>query len=102
MTKTILLIAAALVSIPANAQANGTGSVEVSYADLDLTSAAGQTVLIKRLKDASGKVCGNDFRGSQLERSQARQCRNTLNRVAQSRAQVVIAMRNSDASLAAR
>lgn len=42
----------------ASAQARTTKSVEVSYADLDLSSDAGQNILDGRIKGAVRKVCG--------------------------------------------
>ncbi len=46
-------------SASASAQGRTTKSVEVSYADLDLTSADGQQTLDGRIKGAVRQVCGS-------------------------------------------
>ncbi len=46
-------------SASASAQGRITKSVEVSYADLDLTSAEGQSTLDGRIKGAVRQVCGS-------------------------------------------
>ncbi|MEP3224964.1 MAG: UrcA family protein [Parasphingorhabdus sp.] len=55
---TALAVTATGFSAAANAQGRITKSVEVSYADLDLTSTEGQSALDGRIKGAVRKVCG--------------------------------------------
>ena len=52
----IILIASAVAANPAHAQTR-----IVSYADLDLTSPAGQATLDRRLNTAIRQVCGRSY-----------------------------------------
>jgi UrcA family protein len=47
------------LSVSASAQSRITKSVEVSFADLDLATNAGQQILDGRIKGAVRKVCGS-------------------------------------------
>jgi UrcA family protein len=57
--KTIAIFAAVVVATAATAQPVST-QVRVSYADLNLASAAGQAALARRIDAAAGKVCAVD------------------------------------------
>nr|WP_161593698.1 UrcA family protein [Parerythrobacter lutipelagi] len=62
MTKslTAAAIALAAIALPVSAaQANEGATVQVSYADLDLSGKAGQDIFDRRIERAIEKVCGN-------------------------------------------
>lgn len=81
-TRTILTTLAAaglLASSPALAGDNETMSIEVSYRDLDLSTADGQRTLERRLHAAAEKICGIDRRqGMRLPSTEARSCMSEL------------------------
>jgi UrcA family protein len=55
----VLSLAASAVSLPAAAQSvDEPVSITVSYADLDISHAAGAAVLLRRLQSAAVKACG--------------------------------------------
>lgn len=63
LSKGLCAVAAIAVTVTgfsasASAQSRTTKSVEISYSDLDLTSADGQQTLDGRIKGAVRKVCG--------------------------------------------
>lgn len=67
MFKFLGISLAAAIIVPSVAFATPTSvtrSRHVSYADLDLTKASGQTTLRRRLWAATQEVCGNDDAGS--------------------------------------
>jgi UrcA family protein len=63
--KIIAIIAAAIVASAASAQTVPT-KVRVSYADLNLTTAAGQAALASRIDIAADAACGVDANELQL------------------------------------
>ena len=69
-----LLGAATVFAVPAAAQS----SVAVKYADLDLTTSAGQARLERRIDKAVREVCGMDQTnvGTRLPSDEAEQCYN--------------------------
>ncbi|MEW4467708.1 UrcA family protein [Parasphingorhabdus sp. JC815] len=71
---TAMAVSAAGFSTTANAQIRETRSVEVSYADLDLTTADGQLTLEGRLKGAVKQVCGSFDRRSLHEMADHGNC----------------------------
>lgn len=84
-----LIVVLATAGIASTAQADGAarsstryGDVVVQYADLDLSSAAGNKVLYARLSAAAERACGNEPSARELKRQeQYRACyENALNR----------------------
>ncbi|MCR2834491.1 UrcA family protein [Parerythrobacter lacustris] len=76
MTRTLIAsiamaMAVGTIAIPAHAE-----SLFVSYADLDLTSAAGQKSLETRINVAAKRVCGyhQEVPGSRIRTREAEQC----------------------------
>lgn len=104
-TRTFAALAAsalALVSAPAMAgeaaliaNEDGSRSMEISYADLNLTSDAGVAALDKRINRAIAKVCKTDNRFDQLK------CRDVARKGAAKRTEVAIAQAHSKANYAA-
>lgn len=56
LARAAAIAAALLAAVPA--AADGTRSVEVSYADLNLASAQGKSTFERRLKAAAARACG--------------------------------------------
>jgi UrcA family protein len=75
MQSLALALTAAVLAVPAGA-ADEPSSVDVHYGDLDLTSAAGQRKLDRRLERAAREVCDYNERavGSLLRPQHAREC----------------------------
>jgi len=77
-----------------------TSSVKVSYADLDLTDAAGARTLYARIRSAAGKVCGPEPAALDLRAATAyRNCyeqavARAVNRVGSDQLQVLHATRS--------
>ena len=71
------ILAAALLGIVATAAAaEAPASVNVKYSDLDLSTAAGQAQLERRIDKAARSVCGVDdvITGSRVPSNEARLC----------------------------
>ena len=70
------LTAGALMAAPAHASNDEMPSVQVRYADLDLSTKEGQDTLDRRLNRAAQQVCGIDPRtsGLALPTSESRSC----------------------------
>lgn len=72
------IIAASLTVIPTVASAQEARSVQVSYADLDLSNAGGEAALARRIDRAAQFVCGEGTVHPGLDVATAvRQCRAT-------------------------
>jgi UrcA family protein len=71
-----LALATAVVAVPAAAAAEQPPSIAVHYTDLDLTSAAGQKQLDRRLERAAREVCrmNETVVGSHLRPSHSVEC----------------------------
>lgn len=85
-------MSAALATAPAIAGDAKGKSVAVSYADLDLSSEAGQKVLQRRLESAARRACDYDSTrtGSRIKSQSKRQCLSVARRSAQTQfAQIV-------------
>ena len=67
----IVLVAAAAAASPARAES----SRIVSFADLDLTSPAGQAALDRRINSAVRQICGRSYPIDLQSHNQVRQCR---------------------------
>ncbi|HWH22495.1 MAG TPA: UrcA family protein [Allosphingosinicella sp.] len=98
-----IMFAVALVSavaIPATAHAQDR-SVAVSYADLDLTSAAGVAQLDRRISGAIGRVCGKADHLDLEAITDLRSCRASAQaRVSEQRAIALAAARRGGPALA--
>ncbi|WP_033073184.1 UrcA family protein [Sphingopyxis sp. MWB1] len=71
---TSLLAVTTTVSV-AGAQETDRRTVEVAVADLDLSTAAGQAVLDRRIELALRQVCATDPRPDLRQQAQAQSCR---------------------------
>lgn len=97
---TIVLFASLAAANPVVAGQND-GRV-VSYADLDLTTPAGQAALDRRLHNAIKQVCGSAFPHDLMSRNQVRRCRSqTLADVQAQRNDALAQARNQAVQLAA-
>jgi UrcA family protein len=65
---------AGMVAPSALAERGQTVSVAVSYADLNLDSAAGAKTLLNRMQFAARKACGDTYSRSWTERHAAKAC----------------------------
>ena len=94
----VAILSATLFFTATNAQAEPTYVTQpVSYADLDLRTAAGQGALDSRIEAAARRVCGMSGEVSGLsEWLQQRRCFRQSMYVARGRARVAIAQAHSD------
>lgn len=76
MTRTLFASMAMALAIGASAVPAQAESIEVNYADLDLTSAAGQKTLETRINGAAKRVCGyhQEVAGSRIRTRETEQC----------------------------
>jgi UrcA family protein len=91
MQSLALALTAAALAVPAVA-GDEASSVRVRYDDLDLTSAAGQRQLDRRLERAARKVCGVDVKtlGTYIRAPHSQECyREARRNLAQQYAEVV-------------
>ena len=92
--KTILIMAACLAagfaSTGAAAQSDAPPIARVSYADLDLTGAAGRAVLDRRVRGAAAQLCHVEDRAPLARRMEAQRC--TRETLAQGRAITAVAV----------
>lgn len=87
----IILIASAVAANPAHAQTR-----IVSYADLDLTSPAGQATLDRRLNTAIRQVCGRSYPLDLQSQRQVEQCRAQTASVVQAQRNDALAQANNN------
>ena len=103
-TRTLLAAAAAVIAAPAFAESPAAEIVEtkVSYADLNLSSAAGRATLDNRVKGAARFVCGSVDGPSIAEHNRHQKCRSSALAEANAQVDEVLARRGSVTVLAAR
>jgi UrcA family protein len=70
----VTALAVAAATTPLAAKETNRSAVVVRYADLDLTSEAGASVLLRRIDRAAKQVCGMDGDVRGLYRRQQRAC----------------------------
>ncbi len=107
MIKTLIsiaLTASALVAAPAIAESPAGPVVQttVSYADLNLSSAAGRATLDSRIKGAARSVCGSPKAATLAEHTSIRDCREGAINGANAQLELVLASRGAGTVLAAR
>lgn len=85
----VALFSSAVVLSPCSAQSN---TAVVSYADLDLTSPAGRSVLAQRIQSAAAKVCDTGSRDLRVQMA-IKECRRSAERKAIARIPIVTAAR---------
>ena len=92
MTKLLFTAAALLLAAPspAAAQSDAPPSARVSYADLDLTGAAGRAALDRRVRHAAAQLCHIENRAPLARRMEAWRC--TRETLARGRAMTAIAV----------
>ena len=99
-------IAAALASAGASAQtADERVTVAVSHADLDLSQAAGQATLARRIRAAAYRICGDPFGWDPIRLQAVSRCMVEARRSAETQVATAIArvrQRNAGTNLAAR
>ena len=71
-------LAATVVSFPAYASPEKMPEINVGYADLDLTTASGKTVLRSRVSKAAAEVCRKMSRDGRGDRCRSDLTRRTL------------------------
>lgn len=81
MKKTFAIAAAALIALPAVAQADSLPTITVATADLDLTSSSGLEVLEARIEQAAYSACRTDARELSA-RNLEQKCRASLREAA--------------------
>ncbi len=87
------MIAATLVTAPANAASDNIPTRVVRYADLNLATAAGQATLNRRIVNAARAVCAADNNPDLRARQAANKCYRTA--IASANRQAEIAVANS-------
>jgi UrcA family protein len=100
----IAITAAALATAPASAQsqADQVNQTMVSYADLNLSSAAGRATLDSRIAGAARMVCGPTKAPSLAEHKFNRDCRDGAIAGANAKLEQVLASRGSGTVVAVR
>ena len=88
----IILVASVAAVSPASAESTQV----VSYADLDLTSPAGQAALDRRLNAAIRQVCGRPFPIDLQTHRQVQQCRSETAAIVQAQRNDAFAQANSN------
>lgn len=73
-TLSVAALVLAAVALPATAAETRRAAVEVTYADLNLSSEEGAAALIRRLDQAAKQVCGVDYRQRGFLRRTQRAC----------------------------
>ena len=89
----IILVASVAAVSPARAESD---TQVVSYADLDLTSPAGQAALDRRLNAAIRQVCGRPFPIDLQTHRQVQQCRSQTAAIVQAQRNDAFAQANSN------
>jgi UrcA family protein len=76
MTRTLIATMAVAMALGTSAIPAQAESIDVSYADLDLTNAAGQKTLETRINAAAKRVCGyhQKVSGSRVRTRETEQC----------------------------
>lgn len=92
MRKAFCTAAALLLAAPplAAAQSDTAPSARITYADLDLTGAAGRTALDRRVRGAAARLCHVEDRAPLARRMEARRC--TRETLARGRAMTAVAV----------
>ncbi len=107
MIKTLIsiaLTASALIAAPAVAQSPAAVVTQttVSYADLNLSSAAGRATLDSRIKGAARSVCGSPKAATLAEHNSINACRDGAISGANAQIEQVLASRGAGTVIAAR
>lgn len=108
MYRTVIAIAAtalgagsAIGQPPVIVEGDPTPSAVVSYADLDITSAAGEDHLVQRIRAASADLCLENNKEDLQVAVERRDCYNTAVTSGMQQMHTAIAARQSGAALAA-
>lgn len=94
----IILIAASIAtSLPTSGEAL---QATVTYADLDLSTKAGQKTLDRRITGAVRKICGNQRSATLTERRAIQRCHSSAMNDANDKAEIVVARARMNRQLA--